>query len=222
MFRKADEVSGSRKLTNNFNASVKPLIENGGKYDGKVKAIIRQQVQPWHGSSTFVHEVALAVSFSKPRLGLNEIRSDPLSQVARVSPQKFWEFHLALMNGQEDFYDIPSSSRTPSQTRAKLIDLALPIVGADKKEALTELLTHKTTPNGGTAVTDDLKYTSTCGFRIFVREVLPEHKQSSSPVRTRSMSPQPFFGMVSLLVTFPAAGVKRSGLLSWNPRFSSR
>ena len=62
-------------MTNNFNASVKPLIEEGGKYDGKVKAIIRQQVQPWHGCSTFVHEVALAVSSSKPSLGLglNEI-----------------------------------------------------------------------------------------------------------------------------------------------------
>lgn len=65
------------------------------------------------------------------------------------------------MNGQEDFYDIPSSSRTPTQTRAKLVDLALPIVGPDKKGALTDLLIHKTTPNGGTAVTDELKYTST-------------------------------------------------------------
>jgi len=66
MYRKAYGVPNSRKMTNNFNASVKPLIENGGKYDGRVKAIIRQQVQPWHGSSTFVHEVALAVSSSKP------------------------------------------------------------------------------------------------------------------------------------------------------------
>ena len=81
-------------------------------------------------------------------------------QVARASPEKFWEFHLALMNGQEDFYDIPSSTRTPTQTRAKLVELALPIVGADKKQVLTDLLIHKTTPNGGTAVTDELKYTS--------------------------------------------------------------
>lgn len=64
------------------------------------------------------------------------------------------------MNGQEDFYDIPSSDRTPTQTRTKLIDLALPIVGDDKKEALKALLDHKTTPNGGNAVTDELKYTS--------------------------------------------------------------
>ena len=68
-----DNVLNSRKLTNNFNASVKPLIENGGKYDGKVKAIIRQQVQPWHGASTFVHEAALAVS---PSLPLTSISKD--------------------------------------------------------------------------------------------------------------------------------------------------
>jgi len=129
----------SRKMSNNLNATVKPLIENGGKYDGKVKAIIRQQVQPWHSSSTLVHEIVLAV--------------------VRVSPEKFWEFHLALMNGQEDFYDIPSSKRTPTETRSKLIELALPIVGEDKKGELHDLLSHKTTPNGGTAVTDELKYT---------------------------------------------------------------
>ena len=73
------------------------------------------------------------------------------------------------MEGQEDFYDIPSSNRTPTQTRAKLVELALPVVGADKKEVLIDLLTHKTTPNGGTAVTDELKYTSTSG-RVFVIE----------------------------------------------------
>ena len=63
-------------MTNNFNASVKPLIENGGKYDGKVKVIIRQQVQPWHGASTFVHEAALAVSTSVPLIPTSENYSD--------------------------------------------------------------------------------------------------------------------------------------------------
>ena len=154
-------------MTNNLEASVKPLIEKGGKYNGKVKVIIRQQVQPWHNASTLVHEAILAVSPCKPLVstGLNGIRSDrfmtsPFPQVVRLCPEKFWEFHVALMNGQEDFYDIPAASRTPTQTRAKLIELALPIIGEDKKGALTDLLTHKTTPNGGLAVTDELKYTS--------------------------------------------------------------
>ena len=38
-----------------------PLLGPGGKYHGKVKVIFRPQVQPWHGSSTFVHEAGLAV-----------------------------------------------------------------------------------------------------------------------------------------------------------------
>ena len=47
---------------------------------------------------------------------------------------------------------------TPVQIREKLVDLALPIVGKEKKGELLDLLTYKTTPNGGVAVTDDLKY----------------------------------------------------------------
>lgn len=40
---------------------LKPLFAIGGKYHGKVKAIVRLQVQPWHGSSTFTHEAGIAV-----------------------------------------------------------------------------------------------------------------------------------------------------------------
>ena len=50
--------------------------------------------------------------------------------------------------------------RTPVQTREELVKLALPIVGEDKKDILLDLLAHKTTPNGGVAVTEELKYTS--------------------------------------------------------------
>lgn len=81
------------------------------------------------------------------------------------------------MNGQEDFYDIPSSQRTPVQTRAKLIELALPIIGEDKKDALEELLAHKTTPNGGNAVTDELKYTSAFGPNFVVEASLTLNSQ---------------------------------------------
>ena len=133
--------------------------------------------------------------------GMNQIRSNqsgyhtPL-QVARVSPEKFWEFHLALMDAQEDFYDIPSSSRTPTETRAKLVDLALPIVGADKKNVLTDLLTHKSTPNGGTAVTDELKYTSAFDLSLFPRgssltsssQVLPSKLDPRLPNRSLGRS----------------------------------
>ena len=62
-------------LLKEHDKAVKPLIESGGKYDGRVKAIIRQQVQPWHGASTFVHEVALAVSPSLPLISVSKDRS---------------------------------------------------------------------------------------------------------------------------------------------------
>ena len=51
----------SAKLSLAIDSVLVPLFGPGGKYDGKVKAIFRPQVQPWHGSSTFVHEAGLAV-----------------------------------------------------------------------------------------------------------------------------------------------------------------
>src|SRR6266404_6546396 len=51
----------SRKLSVVVDTIVKPLIAAGGKYEGKIKIIFRNQVQPWHGSSTFTHEAGLAV-----------------------------------------------------------------------------------------------------------------------------------------------------------------
>ena len=40
---------------------LKPLLDQGGTYAGKVKVIFRLQVQPWHATSTLTHESALAV-----------------------------------------------------------------------------------------------------------------------------------------------------------------
>ncbi|KAJ3480586.1 hypothetical protein NLI96_g8240 [Meripilus lineatus] len=129
----------SAKLARHIDAVLVPLLGTGGKYDGKVKVIFRNQVQPWHASSTLVHEAGLAV--------------------ARVAPDKFWPFSLALFNAQDDYYDIPTSDLTPKQIRAKLAELAGSVIGADKSNAVLDLLTNKTSPNGGVDVTDDLKYT---------------------------------------------------------------
>lgn len=68
--------SYSAKLSLAIENVLRPLFASGGKYGGKVKVIFRLQVQPWHGSSTFTHEAALAV--------------------ARVSPENFWSFSLAV------------------------------------------------------------------------------------------------------------------------------
>ena len=66
-----------------------------------------------------------------------------------------------LFDQQEEFYDIPSSFLTPLQIREKLAGIARDVIkDEDKVGAFKELLKLKGTPNGGVAVTDDLKYTS--------------------------------------------------------------
>jgi len=130
----------SAKMAQNI-TPVLALFRKGGQYYGKVKVIVRLQVQPWHGSSTFTHEAALAV--------------------ARVAPDKFWAFTLALFERQTEFFDIPSSTLSPVQIRAKLAEVAETVIGEDKEKiaAFKDLLVLKSTPNGGVAVTDELKYT---------------------------------------------------------------
>ena len=83
-----------------------------------------------------------------------------LTQVARIAPEDFWKFSLALFKNQGDYFDIPTSTMTPLEIRAKLATLAAEAIGADKTAQFSDLLALKSSANGGTAVTDDLKYTS--------------------------------------------------------------
>ncbi|SJL02485.1 uncharacterized protein ARMOST_05813 [Armillaria ostoyae] len=115
----------SAKLALTIDAVLKPLFGPGGKYDGKVKAIFRPQVQPWHGSSTFTHEAG-----------------------------------LALFKHQGEYFDIPTSTLTPLQIREKLARLADEVIQSKSvTDEFKDLLSLKSSPNGGVAVTDDLKYT---------------------------------------------------------------
>jgi hypothetical protein len=50
----------SAKMATTIERALKPLISQR-QYDGKIKIIIRPHVQPWHASSTYTHEAALAV-----------------------------------------------------------------------------------------------------------------------------------------------------------------
>ncbi|KAJ7668148.1 hypothetical protein B0H17DRAFT_1088276 [Mycena rosella] len=129
----------SAKISLAIDSVLVPLLGPGGKYHGKVKAIFRPQVQPWHASSTFVHEAGLAV--------------------ARASPESFWPFSLALFKRQGEYFDIPTSTLTPLQIREKLAALAAEVIPANATGDFAELLLLKSSPNGGNAVTDDLKYT---------------------------------------------------------------
>ena len=82
-----------------------------------------------------------------------------LAQVARIAPEDFWKFSLALFKRQGEYFDIPTSTLTPVQIRESLAKLVTETIDADKATQVGDLLTLKSTPNGGVAVTDDLKYT---------------------------------------------------------------
>ncbi|KAH9943187.1 uncharacterized protein BXZ73DRAFT_40210 [Epithele typhae] len=128
----------SAKMSIAIENVLRPLLGENGKYAGKVKVIFRNQVQPWHSSSTLVHEAGLAV--------------------ARVAPDSFWKFSLALFKNQGEYFDIPTSTMTPVQIREKLATLFAESTGMEAA-SFGDQLVLKSTPNGGTAVTDDLKYT---------------------------------------------------------------
>jgi hypothetical protein len=75
-------------------------------------------------------------------------------------PGKYNQQCSQFFKVQDDFYDIPSSTLTPLQIREKLAQVAAQVIPTDKVDAFKDLLVHKTSPNGGVDVTDDLKYTS--------------------------------------------------------------
>ena len=149
--------------------SVFPIIQE--KYADKVTFIFRQQIQPWHPSSTLVHEAGVAV--------------------LRVDQNKFWDFSSALFAQQKEFFDVSVVNETRNNTYKRLAKVAAG-VGVDEK-AVYELLEISDKPgkdgelNGGNRVTNDLKWmikVSEMGANIERLGELPFHgsyvlKQSS-------------------------------------------
>ncbi|KAF8632314.1 hypothetical protein AX15_001937 [Amanita polypyramis BW_CC] len=128
----------SAKLFRTIDSVVKPLVEEGGKYHGKVKVIFRPQVQPWHATSTYTHEAGIAA--------------------IAASPENFYKFALLLFKRQEEFFDIPVLNLTAIQIRAKLAEIAAEVMPEDAVTKFEDLLKNKGSPNGGVSVTDNLKY----------------------------------------------------------------
>jgi len=127
----------SARMANKLNTFVRDIIDS--RYPGKVKVIFRPHVQSWHVGSVITHEAGLAA--------------------LRASPENYWPFSLALFKRQEEYFDIPTQDLTPRQIRENLAKLASEVLPPDAVEKFKELLVFKGTPNGGNAVTDDLKYT---------------------------------------------------------------
>ncbi|KAI9891028.1 MAG: hypothetical protein M1814_003379, partial [Vezdaea aestivalis] len=129
----------SAKLFKTIYTGVLPLVEKN--YAGKVQFIFRQQIQPWHPSSTLTHEAGVAV--------------------LKLAPEKFWPFSAALFDKQKDFFDVNVVNQPRNQTYEKLAEIAA-ATGVDKKEFL-KLLHVSDEPaedgslNIGNGVTNDLK-----------------------------------------------------------------
>jgi protein-disulfide isomerase len=116
----------------------KTLLE---KYGGRVVTIFRQQIQPWHPSSTLVHEAGYAVQ--------------------KVDSSKFYDFSEKLFDQQKDFFDISVVNETRNFTYKRLANIASS-VGVDGSKVF-KLLEISDKPgedgglNSGNGVTDDVK-----------------------------------------------------------------
>ena len=110
-------------------------------YANRVQFILRQQIQPWHPSSTLVHEAAAAV--------------------LKLSPNKFYDFSNQLFEHQKEYFDVSVVKESRNDTYERLSKLA-GSVGVDEGKVL-DLLKISDQPgsdgslNIGNAVTDDIK-----------------------------------------------------------------
>ncbi|EXJ88616.1 hypothetical protein A1O1_05546 [Capronia coronata CBS 617.96] len=132
----------SAKLFKTFNKSVVPLIEKKYTSPG-IRVILRQQIQPWHPSSTLVHEAGAAV--------------------LQTAPKSFWAFSEKLFEQQNDYFDVNVVNETRNNTYKRLAKLAGSVDGVDEKKILDLLLVpDKPAADGslniGNKVTNDIKF----------------------------------------------------------------
>lgn len=131
----------SSKLFKTFYQSVYPVIEK--KYNSPgIRVIFRQQIQPWHPSSTLVHEAGAAV--------------------LQTAPDKFWKFSEKLFDAQKEYFDVNVVHESRNETYKRLAKLAGSVDGIDESKIL-KLLTVNDKPgedgslNIGNEVTNDVK-----------------------------------------------------------------
>ncbi|CAF9904673.1 MAG: hypothetical protein GOMPHAMPRED_002913 [Gomphillus americanus] len=129
----------SAKMWKTLSDNIFPKLSQ--QYPSKVRFILRQQIQPWHPSSTLVHEAAAAV--------------------LKVAPSKFVEFSTKLFEQQKEYFDVNVVNEARNETYGRLAKLASS-VGVQESEIL-KLLHVSDQPgkdgslNSGNGVTDDVK-----------------------------------------------------------------
>ena len=127
-------------------------------YRQQVHVVVRPYPQPWHASSTLMHESALASA----RLAL----SDRLA-LEDVSRNAFWQYSYALFKAQERWFDDAVRDKTADQIRGELASLAVDALGERtsilelRGEPITQALRNWTRVgdgNAGSPIVPDLKY----------------------------------------------------------------
>lgn len=131
----------SAKLFNTLYNDVVPAIKDSAELSQGVEIVFRQQVQPWHPSSTLVHEAAVAV--------------------LQTQPAKFWDFSNVLFKKQKEFFDVNVVNETRNNTYKRLAKIA-GTVGVDEGKIYSLLeIGDKASDDGslntGNKVTNDFK-----------------------------------------------------------------
>jgi protein-disulfide isomerase len=131
----------SAKMFNTLYTSVRPLLHKKYTSPG-VRLIFRQQIQPWHPSSTLVHESGAAV--------------------LRLAPSKFWDYSALLFQHQKEYFDVNVVHESRNETYKRLAKLAGQVEGVEEGKVLDLLMiSDKPGPDGGlnsgNRVTDDVK-----------------------------------------------------------------
>src|SRR5436305_7943344 len=104
-------------MFNTMYKSVFPVVTE--KYANSVEILFRQQIQPWHPSSTLTHEAGAAV--------------------LRLAPDKFWAFSAALFDVQTDYFDVNMVNETRNNTYKRLAKVAAGI-GIEEQKMLDLLM----------------------------------------------------------------------------------
>ncbi|KAL8732644.1 MAG: hypothetical protein Q9166_002619 [cf. Caloplaca sp. 2 TL-2023] len=129
----------SAKMFLTLTTHILPLLPQ--KYPGKLRFIFRQQIQPWHPSSTLCHEAGLAI--------------------LRLAPEKFYPFSQKLFERQKEFFDVNVVKETRNETYRRLAKLAGEVgVGEGDVYGLLEVGDKPGEDGGlniGNGVTDDVK-----------------------------------------------------------------
>lgn len=141
------------ELFRTLTTAVIPHIRSDPALAGRVQFIIRQQIQPWHPSSTLVHEAALAVQ----QLLVAAWGDNGGGKVS----ERFWAFSGALFAEQASFFDEAVAGEPRNATYARLAALAARsgagVAEADVYRLLAIGESGGEPKNAGNAVTADVK-----------------------------------------------------------------